>query len=135
MVKIIPTMSTYSGLNKPLIPARANDLKPNSRIGSDTARPCDFMPTLKIPALGIAKNLRDKLLATKPMENYDVEYVQFVVRTILSSTLGDISSVSASWNAKLNCWEGNVKHLGKDCHWVITRQKTTVPRPQKQPSN
>lgn len=120
MVKNIPTMSTYSGLNKLLIPARANDLKPNSRIGSDTARPCDFMPTLKIPALGVAKNLRDKLLATKPMENYDAVYVQFVVRTTLSSILGDISSVSASWNAKLTCWEGNLNYLGKNNHWVIT---------------
>lgn len=79
------------------------------------------MPTLKIHALGIAKNLRDKLLATKPMENYDAEYVQFVVRTTLSSILGNVTSVSATWNAKQNCWEGNLKYLGKDEKWVILK--------------
>jgi len=76
---------------------------------------------LKIPALGIAQNLRDKLLGTKPLENYDAEYVQFVVRTNLSSILGNVSSVSATWNAKRNCWEGNLKYLGKDEKWVIVK--------------
>lgn len=78
------------------------------------------MPTLKIPALGIAKNLRDKLLRTKPMENYDAEYVQFVVRTTLSSILGNVTSVSATWDAKRNCWKGNLNYLEKNNNWVIT---------------
>lgn len=78
------------------------------------------MPTLKIPALGVAQNLRDKLLGTKPLENYDAEYVEFVVRTTLSSVLANVTSVSATWNAKRNCWEGNLDYLGKNSHWVIT---------------
>jgi len=77
------------------------------------------MPTLKMSALGIAQNLADKL-EKKPMEDYNAEYVAFVVRTALISTLGNVSSVSATWNAKRNCWEGNLDYLGKNNHWVIT---------------
>ena len=77
------------------------------------------MPTLKISALGIAQNLKDKL-KKKPMENYNAQYVTFVVRTALISTLGNASSVSATWNGKRNCWEGNLDYLGKNNHWVIT---------------
>jgi len=79
------------------------------------------MYVLKIPALKVARDLRDKLLGTKPMEKYSAEYVQFVVRTTLSSILGNVTSVSATWNAKRNCWEGNLKYLGKDEKWVILK--------------
>ena len=79
-----------------------------------------FMPMLKIPALGIAQNLRDNLLRTKPLESYSADYVEFVVRITLSSILGNVTPVSATWNARRNCWEGDMNYLGKNNHWVIT---------------
>jgi len=78
------------------------------------------MPTLKIPARGIARNLRDNLLRTKPLESYSAEYVEFIVRITLSSILENATAVCATWNARRNCWEGNFNYLGKNDHWVIT---------------
>ena len=78
------------------------------------------MLMLKIPALGITRNLRDNLLRTKSLERYSAEYVEFVVRITLSSILGNVTSVSATWNARRNCWEGNFNYLGKNNRWVIT---------------
>jgi len=90
----------------------ASDLNANPVISLDVAKPCDSMPTLKIPALEFATNLRGKILETKPMENYDAEYVRFVVRTTLTNVLRNVTSGSAAWNAKLNRWEGNLVHSG-----------------------
>ena len=80
-----------------------------------------FMPTLKIQALGIARNLRDNLLRTKPLESYSAEYVEFIVRITLSKISRNINSVSATWNARRNRWEGNMNYLGKNEQWVITQ--------------
>jgi hypothetical protein len=77
------------------------------------------MPVLKIPNLKITRNLREKLLKTKRLESYSAKYVEFVVRITLSGILGDVGSVSAVWNVKQKCWQGNINYLGKNYHWVI----------------
>lgn len=53
------------------------------------------MPVVQITSLNIARELRKKLLSTKPIESYSAKYVEFAVRTTLSSVLEDVSLVSA----------------------------------------
>lgn len=79
------------------------------------------MPVLKIPSLNIVRDLRDKLLKTKPIESYSTKYVEFVVRTTLSSILGNATLISAMWDVKQNCWEGDMNYLGKNHRWVIIK--------------
>lgn len=76
---------------------------------------------LKIPALGIERDLRDKVLRTKPLESYSSGYVVFVVRTALTSTLGIVGPISAIWNERRKCWEGKLKYRGEDLRWAISR--------------
>lgn len=77
------------------------------------------MPMVQITSLNISRELRKTLLETKPIESYSAKYVEFAVRTTLSSVLEDVSLVSAVWNTKRECWEGKINYLGKDHKWVI----------------
>ena len=77
------------------------------------------MPVLKIPSLNIVRDLRGKLLKMKPIESYSANYVEFVVRITLSSIFGNATLISAMWDVKQNCWEGNMNYLEKNHRWVM----------------
>lgn len=77
------------------------------------------MVLLEIREIGIRKLLRDKLLETKPLDKYAKKYVEFVVRTTLSSMLENVVPLSAKWNESEMCWEGFVQSGEKQHQWVL----------------